>query len=129
MRVYLFAASLLIAGSASAQDNGLPKVEKVPPKAKNNIVTSPDAYYYVTPKSQVLAGAKLLSTLGKGNKVYALPQDNMPCVVPDMSQYSSASVVKPNIEYTIPNPAYTPPGKVKILTGEQLKQLLEKKQR
>ena len=31
---------------------------------------------------------KLVLTFSNGNKVYALPQDNMACVVPDLSQFN-----------------------------------------
>lgn len=31
--------------------------------------------------------AKLLSSFADGTKLYALPQDNMPCLVPDLSQF------------------------------------------
>jgi hypothetical protein len=55
----------------------------------------------------VLGGAKLLHALANGDKVYALPQDNMPCIVPDMSQYNDLGLVKPDRQpYTIPNPVY-----------------------
>jgi len=111
---------------AAAQDNGVPRIKVIPPKPKNNISTTPKTYL-VTPPAQLLADAKLLNTLPNGNKVYALPQDNMPCVVPGMSQFNMPTV-KPDIpEYTIPNPAYPPPANKSItLTEEQLKQLLEK---
>ena len=33
--------------------------------------------------------AKLLFTQPNGTRVYALPQDNMPCLVPDMSQFNT----------------------------------------
>lgn len=33
--------------------------------------------------------AKLSHTLSNGNKVFILPQDNMPCIVPDMNQFSA----------------------------------------
>ena len=33
-------------------------------------------------------GAKLSQTLPNGNKVYLLPTDNMPCIVPDMSHFN-----------------------------------------
>ena len=56
--------------------------------------------------------AKLELTLSNGSKVFALPQDNMPCVVPDMKQFSipnSASnkvrVYSYNGPGAIPNPA------------------------
>jgi hypothetical protein len=110
---------------AAAQDNGSPKIKVVPPKPKNNISSKPPTYY-VKPQTQLLGNAELLNTLPNGNKVYALPQDNMPCVVPDVSQYNMP-VVKPQVEaYTIPNAYPQAPSKPIIMTEEQLKQLLQK---
>jgi hypothetical protein len=74
--------------------------------------TSPFNYtprlHHLSPSHrQGLDRAKLLYTLTNGGKVYALPQDNMPCLVPDLSQYNMP-VMKPGVIYTIPNPAYPP---------------------
>lgn len=48
------------------------------------------------------------SLLPNGNKVYTLTQDNMPCIVPDMSQFANRGVIK-SYQYkgagSIPNPA------------------------
>jgi hypothetical protein len=120
----------LIAGIASfsvaaAQNNPSPKIQVIPPKPKNNISSLPK-FYVVNPKTRLIDGAKLLNTLPNGNTVYALPQDNMPCVVPDVSQYNMPVVTPEKEAYTIPNPAYPPATKPIILTEEQLKQLLEK---
>lgn len=60
--------------------------------------------------------AKFLMSLSNGNKVYALPPDNMPCIVPDMSQFNKADLAGPdlkqksfllnrNLPGKIPNPA------------------------
>lgn len=121
---------LLIAGIASfsvaaAQNDRFPKVQVIPPKSKNNISSIPK-FYVVTPKSSLIANAKLLNTLPNGNKVYALPQDNMPCVVPDVSQFNMPVVTQEREAYTIPNPAFPPATKPVILSEERLKQLLEK---
>ncbi|MEI9807486.1 MAG: hypothetical protein WDO16_06135 [Bacteroidota bacterium] len=121
----------LLAGIASfsvaaAQNDQLPKVQAVPPKPKENVSSVPK-FYVITPKQQLIANAKLLNTLPNGNKVYALPQDNMPCVVPNVVEFNMP-VVTPQKEeaYTIPNPAYPPAAKPAILTEEQMKQLMEK---
>jgi hypothetical protein len=64
-------------------------------------------------------------TLSNGNKVHSLPQDNMPCVIPDMSQFNMP-VIKPGLSpYTIPNLAYPPQSKIEPVTAEKLKELLE----
>ena len=48
------------------------------------------------------AKAKLSHTLPNGNKVYILPQDNMPCIVPDMQQFSMP-VAKSELNGSMPN--------------------------
>jgi len=48
--------------------------------------------------------AKLLHVLPNGNKVYKLPNDNMPCIVPDESMYHyNMPAVKGKITGMIPN--------------------------
>jgi hypothetical protein len=42
--------------------------------------------------------------LPNGNKVIILPQDNMPCVVPDMKQFNMP-LLKPEVPATMPNAA------------------------
>jgi len=124
MKKIFLIAGILSFTATVAQNNGSPKVKVVPPKPKNNISSKPPVYF-VKPQTQLLSNAELLNTLPNGNQVYALPQDNMPCVVPDVSQYNMP-VVKPQVEYTIPNPYPQAPSKPIIMTEEQLKQLLKK---
>ena len=47
-------------------------------------------YYYSDPR------AKLSYTLHNGSKVYLLPQDNMPCIVPDMNQRNMPNISNPD---------------------------------
>jgi hypothetical protein len=111
---------------ASAQNNNIDTfwLKTLPRKPKINSELPETYRYNITP--QVLDQAKLLHTLPNGNKVYALPMDNMPCVVPDMSQYTKIPTVTPNVpSYSIPNPALPPFNKPKVLTQEQLQKLLE----
>lgn len=35
-----------------------------------------------------LSSGKLVMSLANGNNIYALPQDNMACIVPDLSQFN-----------------------------------------
>lgn len=39
--------------------------------------------------------AKLIMQLPNGNKVYSLPGDNMPCIVPDMDLYADNMIYAP----------------------------------
>ncbi|MEO5562603.1 MAG: hypothetical protein ABIR18_04190 [Chitinophagaceae bacterium] len=56
-----------------------------------------------------LPQAKNIQTLPNGNRVYALPQDNMPCIVPNMNEYRNRSITIQPYHYNgpgaIPNPA------------------------
>lgn len=73
MRVALLALGCLLFQTTGAQQENT-----VSPQIMTDTLPRP---------VNVLAGinepqARLLNTLPDGNKVYALPQDNMPCVVP-----------------------------------------------
>ena len=100
-------------------------VKPIPPKVKDYSSKLPQTYL-VNPPQNLISNSRLLNALPNGNKVYALPQDNMPCIVPDMSQYTTP-VLKPDVPlYTIPNPAYPPPARPGIVTQDELNKLLEK---
>jgi hypothetical protein len=127
MKKIFFVIAIAAFSSASAQNvTDTFWVKPLDPKSKLPSLEQPKTYQFnYTP--QVLDQSRLLHTLPNGNKVYALPVDNMPCVVPDMSQYNNIATVRPNIPlYSIPNPAFPPPNKPKVMTQEQLKELFEK---
>jgi hypothetical protein len=44
----------------------------------------------------ITSKAKLLMVLPNGNKLSVLPQDNMPCIVPDLSQFNMPVATAPN---------------------------------
>src|SRR5688572_29035821 len=117
MKAILTAAVILIAGSAFAQqDNNysdllrryknpeLKKLERPKFDAQRNY-RMPQFNMPPSPPQ-----GELLSTLPNGNKVYALPQDNMPCVVPNMegsvmpNAGSNNRVYRPSDPGAIPNP-------------------------
>ena len=50
----------------------------------------------------------LLSTLANGTKVYALPMDKMPCLVPDMNQFNMPNVGQHTMILKFPEPGYIP---------------------
>lgn len=64
---------------------------------------------YTPPKyRESLPQAKLSHTLPNGSKVYLLPQDNMPCLVPNMDHYGMPNVsIQKDFAIKIPN-AVTP---------------------
>ena len=53
-----------------------------------------DPNIYVMPPQPILPQATLIHTLPNGNTVYALPQDHMPCVVPNLRQFNMPVIVK-----------------------------------
>ncbi len=69
--------------------------------------------------------AKFSHTLPNGNKIYLLPQDNMPCVVPGMEEFNMPVVKAEILPYNIPNPAYPPQSKIETFTPEKIKELQE----
>jgi len=69
--------------------------------------------------------SKLLAQLKNGNKLYLLPQDNMPCVVPDMSEFNML-VLKPDVQFTIPNAAIPPTNNPPNISADIFKKLLDK---
>ncbi|HET6995128.1 MAG TPA: hypothetical protein VFI06_09115 [Chitinophagaceae bacterium] len=123
MKVIFLSVAVAAFSFASAQDN------QQSPKSKFNLEQAPRFYLVNPPQPQIVPNARLLNTLPNGNKVYALPQDKMPCVVPDITNYNMP-VVKPDVTYTIPNPALPSPptNKPAILSEEQFKKLLELQQ-
>lgn len=73
MRVPLLALGCLLFQAVSAQQE-----EITLPLTKTDTVSRPFNALIIPNEPQ----AQLMHTLPNGNKVYALPQDNMPCVVP-----------------------------------------------
>jgi hypothetical protein len=118
---------------ASAQENESTILKVLPPVSKTgpflfhngtDTFSFPDTHM-LSPIQQLLPQAKLHHILPNGNKVYSLPQDNMPCVVPDMSQFNMPDVRSGMSPYTIPNPAYPPGRKVETPAAKKLKELQE----
>lgn len=123
MKKIFFVIAIGAFSFASAQNNQTPAVSR----PKMNSLETPRFYIINPPQTRLMVNGQLINRLPNGNKVYALAQDNMPCIVPDMSQYNM-SVVKPAIVYNnIQNPALQnpPSNKPMILTEEQLKKLWE----
>jgi len=65
------------------------------------ILEAPGVYNYSYPNST------LLYTFPGNSRVYALPQDNMPCIVPDLSQFNMP-VVGRSIKITGMPPGSSP---------------------
>lgn len=75
MRVTLLTLGCLLFQAVSAQQE-----EITLPLSKTDTVSRPFNALIIPNEPQ----AQLMHTLPNGNKVYALPQDNMPCVVPNV---------------------------------------------
>jgi len=104
----LLAVSLASAG----QNNPYSEFQKKFSKPMNNKAAVPQ--FDAQRKSMAILQAEAVHSLTMfGHKLAILPQDHMPCVVPDMTEYSmpnawqaGASIVPPVA--AIPNPAVRP---------------------
>src|SRR5256885_4873182 len=67
---------------------------------KDSLARAKKANYFFS----LMPHAKLSHVLSNGSKIYLLSQDNMSCIVPDMSQFNMP-VYKGAMIGTIPNPA------------------------
>jgi|GEM_PF-1883603 len=138
MRVPLLALGCLLFQAANARQENI-----VTPLLKADTLSRPLATMIDISEPQ----ARLLHTLPNGNKVYALPQDNMPCVVPEVKSTmpvagrSSAGLFNynmpviglrktPLVPGTPINPMITPQGQMKSLsplTVSPIKRVIPKK--
>jgi len=103
MKLILFLIGVGLCGTASAQ-NTPPMHKKVTPYTNKKVIPSKPSI-----QNTPVYNATPLMILPNGNRVVALPQDNMPCIVPDMKQFSmpNATPVYPNKQKgpgAIPNP-------------------------
>ena len=93
MKKYFFIVGLAAFSFAAAQENNHFDIQKF--LQKKQAEQKPigrlflDKFQKPIPiyLSQDPPQAKLMQVLPNGNKVFSLPQDNMPCIVPDMDQY------------------------------------------
>jgi molybdopterin converting factor small subunit len=93
--------------AASAQQNDVFDVNKHVQdflKKKNGIQknNTPSLFDNFYTNGNTESPAKLSYTLSNGDKVYILPVDNMPCVVPGYSQNNMPNISDPNIYYNSP---------------------------
>jgi len=104
---------------ASAQQNEFFDIQKHLEKKQKEAKKS---QFRIKPFSEKLMASytasslqpRLIDELPNGNKVYALPQDHMPCIKPDMNQFNMLNAFKENNQFPlvyknragkIPNPA------------------------
>jgi hypothetical protein len=92
MKYLFFISGVLIAGIAAAQNDDTYYLEKQlkHKNAKKNVVLP----QYRSPNPQT----DIAYSLPNGNKVTSLQQDNMPCIVPDMSRFNMPCI-KPEKQY------------------------------
>lgn len=108
MKLAFLLISIGLFGIASAQDYRYPG----PFKKKYQ----PPFVYKLSPsksprlQSIPFATNSIPFILPNGNKVISLPQDNMPCIIPDMTQFNTPNMAVPVYPYkqkgpgAIPNP-------------------------
>lgn len=91
MKKILFFASLLFSFIVSAQQSEFFNAEKH--LQKHNTGKKEMLIFKSTPsllfKRNISPLPEISYTLSNGDKVFALPTDNMPCVKPDMSQFQA----------------------------------------
>ncbi len=131
-RIALLLALTSFAVAASAQQNDFFDIQKHLQKRRkenkpvvNPLLTKPSLqnkftfFQPINPNNQ----EKLSHTLSNGDKVYLLSQDNMPCIIPDMSKlnftdisnltmYPNTFILPDNQPGSIPNVAN--PGRIII---------------
>ena len=113
---------VLFASALSAQEDAGTVFKKLLEENKNNgIPATPGINTFhnrpVISPAQSSDTAKLVTILSNGNRMYALPQDNMPCIVPKKQVYampfgSRIAIIPPpaqksHVPGRIPNPATT----------------------
>jgi hypothetical protein len=102
--LFLFAA-LSAFGVASAQDDNNNFKKLLENYQKKNAVTVPGPQ----PRASLLTDKNYSFSLTNGNKVHRLPQDNMPCLAPDMKQFNMPNAGSPYMikkgKNVIPDPS------------------------
>lgn len=109
MKSIFFALGIIGSVTVAAQENNMVEdyFKKNTPKLKKDVSLSfPSA---VELDKKMPMGMEYSHSLTSGTNVYTLPQDNMPCVVPDMKQFSMPNAgtgikIKSNGPGAIPNP-------------------------
>ena len=119
MKKVFLLASILAFSFASAQQNEFFNIEKYMQKKQKELKKSQIKIPRFPEKTtnmyfETSSQPQLMVELPNGNKVYALPQDHMPCIKPDMSQFNMPNIYvskKPQASLfkkeagKIPNPA------------------------
>ena len=110
---YLFLiAGILVSGFVSAQNDEVyylqKQLKKLQQKKINPLYKHQPLAALLPQKDKLLSKKDVAYTLPNGNKVSALYQDNMPCIVPDMRQFNMPNAGSPDMLYShkdrIPNP-------------------------
>ncbi|MEO8403920.1 MAG: hypothetical protein ABI480_04980 [Chitinophagaceae bacterium] len=116
MKYIFILAAFGIFTTAAAQDNSYKDLMKKlqQPQSELQLKKLPrfDAiskqFNSFTYKSMNPNSTLLLSKLANGTKVYALPMDRMPCLVPDMNQFNMPNVGQHTMILKFPEPGYIP---------------------
>lgn len=105
MKYLVLIAGIFIFGSVSAQNDEVYYLQKQLKKQQQKKINP--LYKHQSPVALLLqkdnySDNDVAYTLPDGNKVTALSQDKMPCVVPDMSQFNMPCIVPKKQTYTMP---------------------------
>ncbi|MEI9945363.1 MAG: hypothetical protein WDN26_14245 [Chitinophagaceae bacterium] len=115
MKFILFTIAIATFSFASAQENKYPNLLQKKKSTYSELMkqnwkpeTNTTALIELPPITIPEQLRQNYYTLPNGNRIYALAQDHMPCIVPDISQYNNKMVIKSNKNSgpaAIPNPA------------------------
>jgi hypothetical protein len=97
MKIIFTASILLITTSGFAQIT--PKTKILPLTEKPYHLLAPQKFYfkhdsltlfknYLAKQGYTYLGNNIIDILPNNTKIYSLPQDNMPCIVPDLTQFN-----------------------------------------
>jgi hypothetical protein len=101
MNRIIFILMLLPAGDALAQNTTIQAIQSDTAKPRQRLLALKNASLW-------LSRAKLSHTTDKG-KVYIMPIDNMPCLVPDVKRSAPMPTIRPVPDKRMPNPFRTSP--------------------
>jgi hypothetical protein len=116
MKYLLVIAGMLSVGTVIAQNPNITQDRLKKFKSNVPVLKAPLLKPFISsdPYSvqKAFASTDAYVVLANGNKMYRLSQDNMPCIVPDIMQYSMPNLADKKINpqfyfdpYGIPNPA------------------------
>jgi hypothetical protein len=110
MKILSAMVAVLFCGTAFCQQNSLPYIQD-----RVTMLTKTIKPRIITPSAMQQFDLLIKSAvkIPSGGYIRMLPQDNMPCIVPDMTQFNMPNAWTGKLKTagagSIPNPGYQPP--------------------